>query len=70
MEGKRQKQILPIILNRDIIELEALILATQALTFRFQKKMDLELKQLWFVFCKIQTTLFPFSLSLSFFFSL
>lgn len=38
MEGKRQKQILPIILNRDILELEALILATQALTFRFKKK--------------------------------
>lgn len=39
-----------------MLELEALIQTTQALTFRVQKKWDLELKQLWFGFCKTQTT--------------
>lgn len=39
-----------------MLELEALIQTTQALTFRAQKKWVLELKQLWFGFCKTQTT--------------
>lgn len=41
-----------------MLELEALIQTTQALTFRVQKKWDLELKQLWFGFCRTQAT-FP-----------
>lgn len=39
-----------------MLELEALIQTIQALTFRVQKKWDVELKQLWFGFCKDQTT--------------
>lgn len=43
-----------------MLELEALTQTTQALTFRVQKKWDLELKQLWFGFCKTQPTFFFF----------
>lgn len=53
-----QKQTLPFILNRGILELDVFIQTNRNLTFKVQKKWNLELKQLWFGFCKIQTT-FP-----------